>query len=538
MASFSPEGDSFDDLFEDSGEADAFSQLAAHFQLPAEISQSHLPEVFPLPCLAFPHEPVSTSARVRKRFVNKRKLCRIVNGLIKFLNFLYKGSRADSHTAAFVHSLPFHQWHGAQKTVLRSLVVRARHFLEDRRAASEMELPTGGHRAVAALVKQARLDSSGYAAVAALRTQVPSQANAIVEPSDDGVVDMLSALPPREASFYQSEANCISWAGKSVVLMEELESQYAFVGGAMAEYINYFARSDLPRGMWTWLPFSEVRAVSGFAVVMKKDNITQRKLLMSCSFNYLLSDPRDPTTMVSPCYNRLPMGCSHSVHILMSINMQSIGMTLRSSLKLGSPNVCGEGTLEEAQSSQSSVGNPVENPQPDTYLVGGLSDPVDEAEPDIFYGCSDDVWWERFQQGSGGCQEAGYSVDEWWKAIRQARDSDRRTIVVMNFFAGERRSGDIQSYVESLCIARQVPILMISVDLAVDDRWDLGNVRTFHEILQMLDGYVDIILRVPPCSTVSRARHNRRRSGPRPLRFRWCVWGRPDLTRSEEGERG
>ena len=74
VASFSPEGDSFDDLFEDSGEADAFSQLAAHFQLPAEISQSHLPEVFPLPCLAFPHEPVSTSARVRKRFVNKRKV--------------------------------------------------------------------------------------------------------------------------------------------------------------------------------------------------------------------------------------------------------------------------------------------------------------------------------------------------------------------------------------------------------------------------------------------------------------------------------
>ena len=50
----------------------------------------------------------------------------------------------------------------------------------------------------------------------------------------------------------------------------------------------------------------------------------------------------------------------------------------------------------------------------------------------------------------------------------------------------------------------------------------------------MLDGYVDIILGGPPCSTVSRARHNRRRSGPRPLRFRWCVWGRPDLTRSEE----
>lgn len=92
-------------------------------------------------------------------------------------------------------------------------------------------------------------------------------------------------------------------------------------------------------------------------------------------WDLLPSDLREsiaPTTMVSPCYNRLPMGCSHSVHILMSINMQSIGMTLRSSLKLGSPNVRGEGTLEEAQSSQSSVGNPVENPQPDTYTWLGV----------------------------------------------------------------------------------------------------------------------------------------------------------------------
>lgn len=85
-----------------------------------------------------------------------------------------------------------------------------------------------------------------------------------------------------------------------------------------------------------------------------------------------LRESIEPTTMVSPCYNRLPMGCSHSVHILMSINMQSIGMTLRSSLKLGSPNVRGEGTLEEEQSSQSSVGNPVENPQPDTYTWLGV----------------------------------------------------------------------------------------------------------------------------------------------------------------------
>ena len=33
-------------------------------------------------------------------------------------------------------------------------------------------------------------------------------------------------------------------------------------------------------------------------------------------------------TMLTPLYQRLPMGCSHSVHILMSINLRIIGQTL------------------------------------------------------------------------------------------------------------------------------------------------------------------------------------------------------------------
>ena len=44
-----------------------------------------------------------------------------------------------------------------------------------------------------ALVKQARLDSSGCRH----SRQVRLQANVILEPSDNGAVDMLSALPPK-----------------------------------------------------------------------------------------------------------------------------------------------------------------------------------------------------------------------------------------------------------------------------------------------------------------------------------------------------
>ena len=599
--------DCLDDVSPDPFLADACERCADFDSLfqPSEF------DLFPLPCLSFPDEPVSASARVRNRFTRKRRLCRHVNGLIRFLNFLYRGFRADSHSADFVHSLPFHQWQGARLSVLRKLFCISKRFLEDRRVASEMGLPTCGQQAVASLIKQSKIDNSGYAAVASLHTQVPLIADAIVEPSDDGIVDMLNALPPRESRFYRAESNCISWVGKSATIVEELEGQFAFVGGSLDEYIRYFGRPDLPTDMWSWLPFSEVKSVSGFAVVPKKDGITQRKLLMSCTFNYLLNDPRKRSclgmsgagalsrvhagseglsiaacdqsnaftrvrvpdwmipylatppvvaslvwdllsedlkcritlnTMVSPCYHRLPMGCSHSVHILMSINMQVIGMTLRANLKMNRTpaelddrdDEC-SGDLEVRKNSQELTPPFFEEKRGlsfDSFRDGMVDDTAEQDE--LFFGCSDVTWWERFQLGAGKRQEAGYSVDEWWKAIRDARQADHRTIVVMNFFAGERRAGDIQSYVESLSFARKIPILMISVDLASDDRWDLSDHRTFHEILQMLDGYVDIILGGPPCSTVSRARHNRRAGGPRPLRFRWCIWGRSDLTFAEQ----
>ena len=57
----------------------------------------------------------------------------------------------------------------------------------------------------------------------------------------------------------------------------------------MSEYISYFERTDLPTNMWAWIPFKDAKAISGFSVVPKKDGTTQRKLLMSCSFNYLLT---------------------------------------------------------------------------------------------------------------------------------------------------------------------------------------------------------------------------------------------------------
>ncbi|CAE7462480.1 unnamed protein product [Symbiodinium microadriaticum] len=425
----------------------------------------------------------------------------------------------------------------------------------DKRPKGGKVPPTGGQPAVAALVKSAKVDAMGYATVSKTHAQVPMDASRIVEPSDERVVDMLQALPQDEREFYAHEENVVELLGKSSVIQQELEQQYAFVGGSLDEYLKYFHRQDIPTNMWEWKRFRDVKAVAGFSVVPKKDGRSQRKLLMCCSFNYLLCDPRNrsslgmqgagaltrihvaagdklelaacdqsnaftrvavPTWMipylaappitaaavwdllpdylratisesdlVSPCYKRLPMGCSHSVHILMMINLQVIGRSLRANALVGT------GQHDTP---------PVEEPNTQTVTSG-----CDHA----FHGYNDDEWWSRFQVGVGRRFESGYSVQEWWDAIRAARSSSDRTIVVMYFFGGERRDGDVQEHVEKLAAEANLKVLMITVDLGCDSRWDVAQPETFHEIMRMLEGYVDIIVGGPPCSTVSRARHRR-----------------------------
>ena len=48
------------------------------------------------------------------------------------------------------------------------------------------------------------------------------------------------------------------------------------------------------------------------------------------------------------------------------------------------------------------------------------------------------------------------------------------------------------------------------------------------------EGLIDATLGGPPCSTVARSRHVYMRGGPRPVRFRHCVWDRPHLSWHEK----
>lgn len=227
-------------------------------------------------------KPSSSSSRLRQRFRKRLDLKNFVNELILFLNQMHDGQLRYSRSSG--PFCPLDLWTVAQRAVLERLVIYGKEFLQGRRAFGL----TGGHEDALQLVKTSKRENN-YVRLSKTHTQVPLLADRIVEPSDDQVVDMLTALPSREASFYSSEKNAIDLCGKSETLFREIEDQFAFVGGSMSGYISYFERTDLPTNMWAWIPFKDAKAISGFSVVPKKDGTTQRKLLMSCSFNYLLT---------------------------------------------------------------------------------------------------------------------------------------------------------------------------------------------------------------------------------------------------------
>ncbi|CAE7243914.1 unnamed protein product [Symbiodinium sp. CCMP2592] len=434
-------------------------------------------EVFPLPLLPPPVIPASTSARSRNRYTKKLRLWKYAVGLIHFLNFMHVGT--NRHTKKLYGAALVDEPNQAQKALAKMVSGPAGRSLRQAQPA------------VAALVKSAKVDAMGYATVSKTHAQVPMDASRIVEPSDEQVVDMLQALPQDERQFYAREENVVELLGKSTVIQQELEQQYAFVGGSLDEYLKYFHRQDIPTNMWEWKCFRDVKAVAGFSVVPKKDGRSQRKRqaftrvavpawmipylaappITAGSVWGLLPDSLKATIsefdLVSPCYNRLPMGCSHSVHILMMINLQVIGRSLRANASMGTG-------------------------QDDIPHVEEPSTAVETSGCEYsFYGCSDDEWWSRFQVGVRPRFDSGYSVQEWWDAIRAARSSSDRTIVVMNFFGGERTDGDVQEYVEKLAAEANLKVLMITVDLGCDSRWDVAQPETFHDIMRMLEGYID-----------------------------------------------
>eukprot|EP00974_Lingulodinium_polyedra_P009966 957964-Lingulodinium_polyedra.AAC.1 len=151
-------------------------------------------------------------------------------------------------------------------------------------------LGLSGDRALEAIAKTAYREQ--YHPKAPKRLHVAIQAELLAEPGDACQVPMLDALPPDDRAYYEAEENVVDPCGIPDELLAELEERFAFVGGTHEEYVSYFRRPDLPKGMWRFRPAREARATAGFSAVLKKDGVRQRKLLMAVTTNAQWSDPR------------------------------------------------------------------------------------------------------------------------------------------------------------------------------------------------------------------------------------------------------
>ena len=354
----------------------------------------------------------------------------------------------------------------------------------------------------------------------------------------------------------------------------------ALFGGTVEEYLLYLGRTDVSE-LWAWDLSSNIRATAGISCVLKKNGVDQRKLVMQCAANYMFADPtsradlgmsggsaisrcfvlddnvavsacdedsafthvRVPTWMsywqagppvlaktawhllpqtlqqqiddpnkvfVAPRYLRLAMGGSHSVYILMRINLHHVGKTLFS------------------------YANKILNkdhPDNKEKLDDDHREVHEQEVSDEDVGIGDLDWELRQKARRLGKQVGqGYTVEAWCEAVRRSKQEDDRVFIVVHMFAGERRPGDIQEFLEAKMKHAGLKLLMLSVDLAEDPLWDFRNPSTVHAMMELAtEGLIDVWLGGPPCSTVARSRHVPLAGGPRPLRFRWCLWGRPDL---------
>ncbi len=156
------------------------------------------------------------------------------------------------------------------------------------------------------------------------------------------------------------------------------------------------------------------------------------------------------TSWVYPMYKRLPMGSTHSVHILMSINLEVVGRALARSARLGSfDNV----ELVPEGASLSSEARPTPTEPDDEELLALVGDfPVD-ADKEAIPADEDDLWAAAHfdKRLAAHCWESERvmprSLKEFIDAAKLARRSPERVFVVLHLFSGANRDFDLEWHV-------------------------------------------------------------------------------------------
>ena len=117
-------------------------------------------------------------------------------------------------------------------------------------------------------------------------------------------------------------------------------------------------------------------------------------------------------------------------------------------------------------------------------------------------------------------------TDIHWNPPRQIRYFPK---IVAHLFSGEKRRGDLQSFLE------EAGFQAISVDVIFSTTWgNLLNPATFNLFCNAINQKILIgFIAGPPCETWPRARYHSATSGPRPVRSATQPWGLDHLTRKE-----
>ena len=249
---------------------------------------------------------------------------------------------------------------------------------------------------------------------------------------------------------------------------------------------NTFSYVATPRWMWGWCAAPPLRA---------RD---LRPVLPS----HLQTLPDG--AFVWPLYTRLAMGSSHSDHILMDINMTTVGRAMRASSRLRLP--------------------PSLAPDPYLSISVSTSHSLQQADATEDFEDVHDYHWEGpdvdpapdvYDEPLDWDHPAGHramNLEQFAAAARAAnRDEQQRTFVCMHLFSGRRRRFDLEHHMRLLCEKRGV------------------KPSTFHVLMDLiLEGCLDALFAGPPCASWSRLRY--RPGGPPPLRARGeQAWGLYDL---------
>ena len=167
-----------------------------------------------------------------------------------------------------------------------------------------------------------------------------------------------------------------------------------------------------------------------------------------------------------------------------------------------------------------------------------------------------DAWdfLDRPALGTSGPDDELAHFDRWsstllheekpWKPSISAPRPIGKDRIILHAFAGRRRVGDYQWYVDKMCEESEGFLLhVVSLDIIIDKKYgDLSDpqVQAFW-IAGIQQGWVHGFLGGPPCATWSKARavqpcNNQldpRRRFPRPVRSAEHLWGLPELALRE-----